>query len=230
MRLIGSVGPKIRLADEVSGHIQPFIEQLSQNNVSPSSFMNDVFTSVRTLSSGNPQERAEIVANIVQSYGVDLRMLDSILTHRLQIGPEALEARRQAARSQAQVQHYEGRIKQQSAEEAEKALTAFAADPKHEFLDEVRDLMADLIEANRATNLEDAYAAAVWAHPDTRKILLERQSQERVQAKSQRAQAARRASSAVHGTPTNGAAGSAAPQNSSLRQTLEAAFDEHTNP
>ncbi|MFI5223883.1 MAG: hypothetical protein ACHQX3_06510 [Nitrospirales bacterium] len=229
MRLIGSVGPKIRLADEVAGHIQPFMEQLSQNNVSPSSFMNDVFASVRTLSSGNPQQRAETVANIVQSYGVDLRMLDAILTHRLQVGPEAFEARRLAARAQAQVQQHESRIEQQSAEEAQQALTAFAQDPKHEFLDEVRDLMADLIEADRATNLEDAYAAAVWAHPDTRKILLERQAQERVQNKSARAAAARRASSAIHGTPTNGAAGAQLNPNASLRDTLEAAFDEHTN-
>jgi hypothetical protein len=229
MRLIGSVGPKIRLADEVAGHIQPFMEQLSQNNVSPSSFMNDVFASIRTLSNGNPMQRAETVANIVQSYGVDLRMLDHVLTHRLQVGPEAFEARRQAARAQAQVQQYEGHFEQQSAEEAQRALTAFASDPKHEFLDEVRDLMADLIEADRATNLEDAYAAAVWAHPDTRKILLERQAQERVQSKSARAQAARRASSAVHGGPTNGAVGAAANPNASLRDTLEAAFDEHTN-
>lgn len=228
MRLIGSVGPKIRLADEVAGHIQPFMEQLNQNNVSPSSFMNDVFTSVRTLSRGNPQERAETVANIVQSYGVDLRMLDAILTHRLQLGPETFEARRQAARATAQVQQHESRIEQQSAEEAGQALAAFAADPKHEFLEEVRDLMADLIEADRATNLEDAYAAAVWAHPETRKILLERQSQERVQAKSLRAQAARRASSAVYGAPTNGAGGRPQNANATLRDTLEAAFDEHT--
>jgi len=156
-------------------------------------------------------------------------MLDAILTHRLQVGPEAFEARRLAARAQAQVQQHESRIEQQSAEEAQQALTAFAQDPKHEFLDEVRDLMADLIEADRATNLEDAYSASVWSHPVTRKILLERQSQERVANKTARAQAARRASSAVYGSPTNGSGGRPMNANATLRDTLEAAFDEHTN-
>jgi len=229
MRLIGSVGPKIRLADEVTSHLQPFSEQLQASGVSPSAFLGDVFTSVRTLSGGNPQQKAETVANIVQSYGVDLRMLDQILTHRLQVGPEAFDARRDAARAQAQVREHENRIYEQNASQAEQVLAAFAADPKHEFLDEVKDLMADLIEADRAQNLEDAYAAAVWAHPDTRKILLERQAQERVQAKSRRASEARRASSAIHGTPASSAGGNPLKPNASVREALEAAFDEHTN-
>jgi hypothetical protein len=89
--------------------------------------------------------------------------------------------------------------------------------------------MADLMEAGRAETLEDAYAAAVWAHPDTRKILLERQQLQRAQAKGQRAMAARRASSAIHGSPAAGFAGAQLNSGASLRETLEAAFDEHTN-
>lgn len=228
MRLIGSVGHKIRLADEVAGHLQPFVEQLSNNGVTPSSFMGDVFTTVHHLANGSQLEKAETIANIVQSYGVDVRALDAVLTRRLQSGPEAVEARRLAARASSVLQERAQEREQYGASEAEKSLAAFSADPKHEFLDDVRDLMADLMEAGRAETLEDAYAAAVWAHPDTRKILLERQQQERAQNKSARALAARRASSSVHGTPA-GSAGPIVRPNATVREALEAAFDEHTS-
>jgi len=228
MRLIGSVGPKIRLADEVSNHIQPFSEQLKANGVSPSAFLGDVFTSVKSLASGNPQERAEVVANIVQSYGIDVRMLDQILSHRLQAGPEVVEARRLAARAQSVLMERDQSLEHQNSLEAEKTLAAFGADPKHEFLADVRDLMADLIEANRATNLEDAYAAAIWAHPDTRKILLQRDAQARADSKVSRAVAARKASSAVHGSPASSAVAPVR-SNMSVREAVEAAFDEHSS-
>lgn len=228
MRLIGSVGPKIRLADEVNTHLQPYLEKLQANNVSPSAFIGDLFSSVKSLTSGNPQEKAEVIANIVQSYGVDLRVLDALLSQRLQAGPEALQARRLAAQAQAVLQQNQGNLEHQSELEAEKTIAAFGADPKHEFLDDVRDLMADLIEAGRATTLDEAYAAAIWAHPDTRKILLQREATSRAAAKGGRAAAARKASAAVHGTPS-GSAGPVIKPNASVREALEQAFDDHSS-
>lgn len=228
MRLIGSVGPKIRLADEVHAHMQPFAEVLQNNNVSASAFVGDLFTTVKTLASGNPQEKAEVIANIVQSYGVDLRVLDSLLSQRLQAGPQVVHAQALAARAQAVLSQNASNIEHQSALDAEKAIAAFGADPKHEFLDDVRDLMADLVESGRAKDLEDAYSAAIWAHPDIRKILLQREATSRAAAKGGRAAAARRASAAAHGTPSGSAAPVAKP-NASLRESLEQAFDDHTS-
>jgi hypothetical protein len=109
-------------------------------------------------------------------------------------------------------------------------VAAFGADPKHEFIEDVRGMMADLIELGRVKSLDDAYAAAIWAHPGTRQILLQREAQARVATKQGRANAARRASSSVHGAPStsparaapNGAAGPSL----SLREELEQAFDD----
>lgn len=229
MRLIGSVGPKIRMADELSQQIEPFRENLERSGVSPSVFLSDVFTSVKSLAQGSMQEKAETVANIVQAYGIDLRTLDQVLTGRLTTPPEVTEARRLAQQARAVLQQQQAGLQHQSALEAEKAIAAFGADPKHEFLDDVRDLMADLIESGRAKTLDDAYSAAIWAHEDTRKILLQREAQTRAQVKGQRAAAARRASSAVHGSPSAPAAAVQNNANLSLRESIEAAFDEHSS-
>lgn len=228
MRLIGSVGPKIRIADEVAQHLAPFAERLSSVGIGPSAFIGDVFSSIKTLASGSPQERAAVVANIVQSYGVDVRELDAILTHRLNMPPEVHQAHLLAARANAILQQQHAGIEQQSASAANQALAAFAADPKHEFFGEVRTLMADLIDSGRANTLEDAYAAAIWANADTRKILLQREAQTRATGKTRRASAARMASASIHGTPSLPAPVTPNQGKQTLRESLEAAFDEHS--
>jgi len=114
---------------------------------------------------------------------------------------------------------------QQQVAQAQNTIEQFAADPKHEFLGEVRDLMADLIAAGKANNLEDAYHSAIWATPETRKILLQRESEARVTAKTNRAGAARRASLSVNGAPRGAGAGGIGNPNLSLRETIAAAID-----
>jgi hypothetical protein len=230
MRLIGSVGPKIRMADEVQTHLAPFAERLAANGVNTSQFVGDVFESVKVLAHGNPEQKASVVANIVQAYGIDLKTLDSILSQRINQPPIVSEAQREIARARNVVQQHTEFQSQQTAQAADTALAVFGADPKHEFIDDVRLLMADLIETGRAKTLEDAYSAAIWANEDTRKILLQREAEARASVKNRRAAAARTASSSVHGAPRftgapaiNGAAG---PQ--TLRETLEDAFDSHS--
>jgi hypothetical protein len=208
----------------------PFAEKLASNGVNPSVFLGDVFSSIKTLASGNAQERAEVVANIVQSYGVDVRALDAILTHRIRQPPEVLEARRAITYAHSVINQQNAGIEQQSAAQAQIALTAFAADPKHEFLADVRTLMADLMDSGRAKTLEEAYSAAIWANPETRKILLQREAQSRAKQKSSRAIIARAASASVHGSPTvPGPAANNGAQNMSLRDSIESAIDEHSS-
>jgi hypothetical protein len=153
--------------------------------------------------------------------------LDAILTQRIQAGPQDAAARRAIAQANVVISQQRQGQQHQTELETQKALAAFAADPKHEFLDNVRDLMADLIEAGRAKNLEDAYAAAIWAHADTRKILLQREAEARIAGKNDRARAARRASSSIHGAPVT--TGSPIAPNASLRDTIAEAMDQHSS-
>jgi hypothetical protein len=136
-----------------------------------------------------------------------------------------MEARRQMLQAQSIIQQQKSGNEQQQVQAADSAISAFQSDPKHEFLDDVRDLMADLIESGRVKTLEDAYAAAVWANPDTRKILLQREAEARVVAKSNRAGAARKASMAVGGAPRLSGMAPAGQSSMSLRETIAAAID-----
>jgi hypothetical protein len=229
LRLIGSVGPKIRVADEVANQLQPFVGRLQENGVAPMTFVNDLFTTAKALAGGDPMSKAEVVANIVQSYGVDLRALDAALTKRVSAPPEVHQARQMMTRMTYQQAEQQAAQEQQGQAAAEQAIAEFEADPKHEFLGEVRNMMADLVESGKVSSLEDAYTAAIWANPNTRRILLQREAQSRVATKSKRAEAARRASSAIHGTPSFPVNGAGGEPNMSLRQSIEAAIDEHSS-
>jgi hypothetical protein len=228
MRLIGSVGPKIRMADEVNNHLQPFTERLQANGVNTSEFLGDVFTTIKSLTEGDDRTKAEVVANIIQSYRIDLQALDTVLAGRLSgppPDPRLLEAQRRAMAAESMLAKQRQTLEEQTQERLGEQLQQFSADPKNEFFEDVRELMADLIETGRATSLEDAYAAAVWANPDTRKILLQREAEARVAAKQNRAGAARRASSSVAGAPRAAGMAPTNQQNMSLRETIAAAMD-----
>ncbi len=231
LRLVGAVGQKIKLADEVSHHIAPFAEQLQARNVPPQEFLSDVFTTVRTLAHGQQNDKAMVIANMIQAYGVDLRVLDSVLHQRLSAPPphpEVLEARRLAAQAQAALRSRAVQEETQASTEANQVLAAFAADPKNEFFDDVRFLVADLLESGQAKTLDEAYSAAIWAMPDTRKILLQRESEQRAASRQRRADNARTAGSAARGAPTST---NMAPATTglSLRETISTVVDDLSN-
>lgn len=100
----------------------------------------------------------------------------------------------------------------------------FAASPGHEHFETVRGHMASLLSGGVAKDLDDAYAQAVYANPQTRAALLEQQ--QRKVADDQRLQRARTASGSVRGSsPANGATGAAA---NTVRDAVTAAFDAHS--
>jgi hypothetical protein len=54
-----------------------------------------------------------------------------------------------------------------------KEINAFVQDK--EFFYDVKDQMANLLDHNLANGLEDAYKQAIWANPNVRAVLLERE-------------------------------------------------------
>lgn len=228
MRLIGSVGHKIRLADGVAEQLQSFIPRLQEQNIPVESFVGDIFTTVKQLSTGSPVDKANVLANIIQSYGIDVGILDNVLSHRLSESPEVLQARRAMAQAQSIVEQNRTAVQGQAAERASSVVTQFAADPKHEFVGNVRFMMADLLDSGQCKTLDEAYTAAVWANPETRAILLKREAEGKVRPKTQQANAARMASQSISGAPRMGS-GELPPNlgEGSLRETIAAAMDHH---
>ncbi|HET9554340.1 MAG TPA: hypothetical protein VFP50_15365 [Anaeromyxobacteraceae bacterium] len=108
------------------------------------------------------------------------------------------------------------RFQAQARDEAERFLTG------KEFSDDVRELMADLMEvrarSGKVLSLEDAYNEALKLHPDIAPVLQQRTEAEAAKAKQAASAKARAAASSVKSQPTGAAP---APKPTGLRAQLE---------
>src|SRR6185312_8032954 len=105
----------------------------------------------------------------------------------------------------------------------------------HEHFEEVEGLMTELAQAKIASKqpvppLKDLYEMAVYAHPDVRQKVLtaQRQQEEKKRADEARAKAvaAKKAGASVTGAPGTGQAPTGKDTGQSIRDSLEAAFED----
>lgn len=151
-----------------------------------------LFEADRLLSTGTRQERANVLAELIQQYGVGqfgdefFNDIDSVLVNKAkqpQIDPalnQRLSQVEQFARQQQEVLSNQQRFAQ---EEEQKTINSnieqFRNDPKNEFFEQVRNHMGVLLSGNAAKDLADAYEQACYANPEVRKVLLQREQQNR---------------------------------------------------
>jgi hypothetical protein len=224
------------------GHIQEvFAPHMDRIN---SVYGGDAMTAVtnllaveRQLFTGTPGAKAQLIANMIQQFGIDIRTLDNLLVGQ----PAPQEVQQQTAIErlleqklqplqqfiQSQQQREQQQVRQVE-EQAVHTVESMALDPKFPYFDEVRQDMADLIEtASRRgiyLSLEQAYTKAVRMNDDTYQATSVRtESQAATSAAMQAHQAAQKAKGAsvsVSGNPSGGSPGVVSDP-SNLRGTIE---------
>jgi len=127
-------------------------------------------------------------------------------------------------------------VEQQNADGIRGEVAAFKADGRHEFFDDVRLTMADVMDAAAKRgiemSMEDAYQRAIMIEPEVRKVVESRGMRMSASQAARTLAAARHASSSLSTGPAPPAARMAvsAGANPSVRASLEAAIDTlHTN-
>lgn len=201
----------------------------------PMEAVKGLFDTVATLRMGTPQQKAQMVAQLIGNYGVDIQTLDSALageapaaadpqqTQLQQMLDERLAPMNQLmeAINQAQTQQ-----QTQTQENAQASVREFAKTA--EFLNDVRQDMADLIDmaASRGQDmsLEDAYKKACMMNPEISAVLAQREQEANIRANAQTMANKNAAASSVVGRQGNPAAGK--PQgDGSIRSSLLNAMD-----
>lgn len=196
----------------------------------------------RTLVSGTSQDKVQLVARMIDRFGIDIQMLDAALSNQplpaaqpnnlsqieqlvnQRLAPVMDFLGQQQQREQAQVRQIE--------QQAVHTVETMAMDPQYPYFEDVRQDMADIIEmgARRgvAISMEDAYTRAVRMNDDTFQATSAREStqqatQQALQA-HQAAQKAKGAAVSVSGSPM--ATGTNAGNPADLRGTIAAAFSD----
>jgi tetratricopeptide (TPR) repeat protein len=201
---------------QVQSVLGPFTQNINATGGDAISMVQSLFQADHTLRHGSQAEKAQLAANIIKNYGVDLRALDSILAG--QALPEdpnaqlAQQLRRELQQTLQPVLGYFNQVQgqrqqavQQISASAANEVEGFGQDQAHEFFDHVREDMADIIDMYTARGqvitLQDAYDRAINFNPQIREVVAKRAEQGRANAAAQAAQRARRTAVSLSSAP-----------------------------
>jgi hypothetical protein len=214
-------------AQQMQQTFQPF-QQYTSMNGGPKQAITGLLQTGSMLQMGSPQQKAEIVANIIGQFGVDISTLDNMLvgnapSQEVQQNSQMEQMLNQRLQPlQQQLGVYQQRDQQQANNrqtEIGNELHQFANDPANEFYNDVSGRMADeldmAVQNGTKLDLKGAYELAVRSNPEIFKLV-----QSRANAKSLGSK--RTAATSIHGTPQGGGGGKANP---SVRSAIEDAWD-----
>lgn len=176
----------------------PYMDYLNQLQVTPDQAIPRLIETERVLRTADPQQRNQMFLQLAHDYGINVQDLTN--TH---FDPYRYQLEQRLAEQQAQLQTLSQ--SRQMAEEAamSQSIDQFAA--QHEHFEDVRELMADLLDRGFANTLDEAYAKAIRMNDDVYARTVQQQSPQQNTGlmRSQKAvQAAKAASVSVKGAPT----------------------------
>lgn len=228
-------------AQQINQVIAPYEAMIRAEGGNHVSAVDALLKTAYHLRTAHPQAKAAMVAQMIQQHGVDLELLDAALEQvvqgkqaQLQQDPTVQYIQQQLQPMQQFIQSLQNRQTQLTNEQGQTAINemqAFADDPKNEYFQDVRGIMADFVEASakmgQKMSLQDAYDRATLAHPEISKLVIEKRIS--VQA-AQRSAAARKAKNASASLSSSGGAPAGVADNlvkpTSRRSAIEAAWDE----
>lgn len=203
----------------------------------PMQAIEGLFRTVAELRMGTPQQVAQKMAGLIGHYGVDINMLDSALAGQPVASSETTAMQNLLDQKLAPITEFMSN--QQRGQEAQlennkaavaQELQEFAKDA--EFLNDVRNDMADLIEISSKRgykmSFKEAYDKACATHPTIGGILEQRKADDALRESGKEAADKLNASSSLRSTAAPGNTSTVAPSSSSLMDDLNAAWDQNT--
>lgn len=203
-----------RSADPIVQAVQPFQEYLQKvapvAGMTPGQLINGLLSTEYQLRTGDPSTKYQAIAQIAQTYGVDL----AALTRGEIAQPDPLinQLRQQVSELTQQF----GAVREQSAQEQQRSLSLHidtfanakteAGQPKYPHFERVRGFMGQLMANGQASTLEQAYAEAT--KPIQEAIAAELASRQKVTEETNKAaleKAKKAAPVRSSGTAPNGA-------------------------
>ena len=212
--------------------VQPFMGFIAAENSTPIAAVKNLMQTAAILRVGTPQQKVAAAAQIIQQFGIDLMMLDSVLAGQSPQVSQSAALQQMVSHELApirqfmtQQQQFLAQQDQALGEKANAELEKFAAE--HEFYNDVRETMADLIEAasrrGGALSLTAAYDRAIMLHEPVRQVIEARKQRQAAQNSQRQADTARRNATSVSGSEEASAVGAPA-SGDSLRDAINAAI------
>lgn len=197
---LASIRKRGEALEEVIG---PYRQEFQLSGLDDVAAIRQLFT-VHDALKRDPNQAIQWLA---QTYGADLTSTDD-----QNIDPTVAELKRQIQQMRQEQQHQALTAQQRQQQEIESQIKAFEEEKdadgslKHPSFMDVQDDMAVLIQAGRATDMEDAYQKAIRMRPDMFETIQKKQTEQAKQKeKAEKAKLAKRAKKAASGVKSSGA-------------------------
>lgn len=242
-QVLSKSGQARSFVQEFGKTISPYAHLIRAQGSTPLAAVDNLMRTAANLMTGNEQQKAQIVAEIVTNYAVNPKLLDDALAAVFGDGrtpppnhgqgvlpPQFAAALRPIHDFMAGVENNRQAYMQRVEADADRAIEAFEA--SHPHMDILRDEMADHMEfahsKGRSMTMQQAYDRAMLDHPE-----LKGQGAPNgggappdLSAAASTLARARRTASSVRGAPAGGGGALPAPKN--RREALERAWDEQS--
>lgn len=230
-----------KFATDFAQMVQPYSHLIRAQNSTPLQAVHNLMSTAAGLMQGNPQQKAEMVAQIMGNYGVDVQLLDQVLAKAYNPQTAQFNAQQNSAppawaqpifawmnKAEQTQQQYEAQQRQIADQEIEQ----MSSQP---FFDDLRDDIADIMEIaakrGKIISLQDAYKKAVELDPEISKLVKKTPVQSAPQNDVSRAAStlarARKAAKTIHGAPRGEGGKSDKPK--TRREQLSEAWDEQSS-
>lgn len=224
-RTAGEAKEAAHLATAFNETVRPYLPLIQAEGGEPLKAIGSLLQTAAALRTAPPAHKARLVADMVRTFGVPIDALDAALAGEVpqaQAQQPYKDPRVDALLAQMQA----SQASQAEATRAKAAAEVEAAAQELEFLEDVRQDVADLMElaAKRgvALSLKDAYGRAVAMNPELAGVLKQREASRAAAAANAATAKAKAASSSVRSTPASVSADNG--PGDSIRAHLEAAF------
>lgn len=156
--------------------VNPYMHIIQAEGGTAEGAVRDLLNTAYLLRSADPARKAEMVRQIIQTYGVDINLVSSGSQQAGSPDVTALNQRldriQQSANPEIIFKQLQDRIEDAKIQSEVKT---FAADKAHVHFEVVKADMAALLGAGQAKELREAYDKACWANPEIRSTLLAKQ-------------------------------------------------------
>jgi len=214
-----------QVSEQFRAVVDPYLGMIQAEGGDPYKAVGSLLQTAAALRTAPPQYKGHLIASIINQFGVPLEAVNAALggqpaqtepTQQQPFDPDALY-REFERRHQSQQQ---ARLAEFYKQNADREVQKFIESGKAEFFDDLRPMMAALMQGRVAASLEEAYNMAARSHPEVSKVLAQREQAAQATATQAATQRAKVASSSVASRPV----GATAPKVDTVRSAIEAAW------
>lgn len=232
-----------RYSDAIQKTLAPYQHFIKAEGGNDMLAIDSMMAAAAKLRTGTAPELAGFVSQIINQYGVGrfgnsfIQALDQSLSGMApaQVDPQVAAMQQRMEQEMAPFRAWQQQMAEQQ-QNQDYAMTEAASQEvgnfaqEHEFLNDVRMEMADIIDmgAARGVNysLDQAYEIACRAHPEISRVMQQREQAKIAQSMTQTAQRAKSAAVGIGGAPSMG--GSNEQPNGSIRDAIQFAMYQNS--